>query len=294
LALNAGAALASSAGAGGSVSITAGAQEASANGGNVELTLGESASGTNGDFKILDSAGVTRVATDEFNFLVTTLAAEMTASSGTVALDGASGINIDGSTTVAITGATTVAGLLQTTTTTQATTSTTGSLITLGGLGVAKNMKIGLTMKSGSLETILSTAEATSSTTGALLTAGGLAVSNSAHVGGTMIISGISTLASVSATSFITASNTISTAKTTQATTSSTGSLLASGGLGVTKKMVVGGHLTVEGKLYYSQDVTPAGASATCTQGQIHWDADYVYVCVSANIWKRAALDAWA
>lgn len=38
---------------------------------------------------------------------------------------------------------------------------------------------------------------------------------------------------------------------------------------------------------------TPASATATGTQGQIAWDANYVYVCVATNTWKRAALSTW-
>jgi len=38
---------------------------------------------------------------------------------------------------------------------------------------------------------------------------------------------------------------------------------------------------------------TPASASDTCTTGTIAWDASYVYVCISTNTWKRAALSTW-
>jgi hypothetical protein len=38
---------------------------------------------------------------------------------------------------------------------------------------------------------------------------------------------------------------------------------------------------------------TPASATATGTQGQIAWDADYVYVCVATDTWKRTALLTW-
>lgn len=38
---------------------------------------------------------------------------------------------------------------------------------------------------------------------------------------------------------------------------------------------------------------TPSSSSDTCDQGQIAWDTDYVYVCVSANTWKRSALSTW-
>lgn len=38
---------------------------------------------------------------------------------------------------------------------------------------------------------------------------------------------------------------------------------------------------------------TPASATAAGIAGQIAWDANYVYVCVAANTWKRAALASW-
>lgn len=38
---------------------------------------------------------------------------------------------------------------------------------------------------------------------------------------------------------------------------------------------------------------TPASASSTCTAGQTRYDANYVYVCVATNTWKRAALSTW-
>lgn len=38
---------------------------------------------------------------------------------------------------------------------------------------------------------------------------------------------------------------------------------------------------------------TPASASDTCDQGEIAWDADYVYVCVATNTWKRSGLATW-
>lgn len=38
---------------------------------------------------------------------------------------------------------------------------------------------------------------------------------------------------------------------------------------------------------------TPASATAFGDQGDVCWDADYVYVCVAPNTWKRAALATW-
>lgn len=38
---------------------------------------------------------------------------------------------------------------------------------------------------------------------------------------------------------------------------------------------------------------TPASATAAGNQGEIAWDASYVYVCTATNTWKRAALASW-
>jgi hypothetical protein len=38
---------------------------------------------------------------------------------------------------------------------------------------------------------------------------------------------------------------------------------------------------------------TPASAAATGAQGEISWDADYIYVCTATDTWKRAALSTW-
>lgn len=38
---------------------------------------------------------------------------------------------------------------------------------------------------------------------------------------------------------------------------------------------------------------TPASASATGTQGQIAWDASYIYICTATNTWKRVAIATW-
>lgn len=35
------------------------------------------------------------------------------------------------------------------------------------------------------------------------------------------------------------------------------------------------------------------GTSASGNAGEICWDSNYVYVCVAANTWRRAALSAW-
>jgi len=38
---------------------------------------------------------------------------------------------------------------------------------------------------------------------------------------------------------------------------------------------------------------TPASATDTGNAGDICWDANYIYVCIAANTWKRSALSTW-
>lgn len=47
------------------------------------------------------------------------------------------------------------------------------------------------------------------------------------------------------------------------------------------------------GWLNISEPRTPASATADGSTGDISWDSNYIYVCVSTNSWKRAALSTW-
>jgi hypothetical protein len=38
---------------------------------------------------------------------------------------------------------------------------------------------------------------------------------------------------------------------------------------------------------------TPSSSSSNGIQGQIAWDSNYLYVCVSTNAWKRVGLSNW-
>jgi hypothetical protein len=40
-------------------------------------------------------------------------------------------------------------------------------------------------------------------------------------------------------------------------------------------------------------NATPASAGAAGTAGMIRYDANYIYICVAANTWKRAAISTW-
>jgi hypothetical protein len=39
--------------------------------------------------------------------------------------------------------------------------------------------------------------------------------------------------------------------------------------------------------------LVPASAAATGSEGQIAWDADYIYICTATDTWKRVAIATW-
>ena len=41
------------------------------------------------------------------------------------------------------------------------------------------------------------------------------------------------------------------------------------------------------------QSLTPSSASDVGAAGQIAWDANYIYVCVATDTWKRVAIGSW-
>ncbi|WP_454191096.1 hypothetical protein [Paenibacillus sp. Marseille-Q7038] len=46
-------------------------------------------------------------------------------------------------------------------------------------------------------------------------------------------------------------------------------------------------------KLRIRNKYTPASSSSACSQGQMAWDDNHVYVCVAENNWKRTELSTW-
>jgi hypothetical protein len=52
------------------------------------------------------------------------------------------------------------------------------------------------------------------------------------------------------------------------------------------------GGTTIAGR-YNAPLSTPASATAAGTTGDVAWDANFVYVCVATNSWKRVAIAAW-
>lgn len=57
--------------------------------------------------------------------------------------------------------------------------------------------------------------------------------------------------------------------------------------------LAVGGLTVNADSLTITTAKTPSTAADTGTAGQIIWDADYVYVCVATDTWKRAPIATW-
>ena len=64
----------------------------------------------------------------------------------------------------------------------------------------------------------------------------------------------------------------------------------------------IGGYHVLDGTNLFAVDAsgkvriasaTPAAANDVCTAGTITWDSSFVYVCIAANTWKRAAIASW-
>lgn len=51
--------------------------------------------------------------------------------------------------------------------------------------------------------------------------------------------------------------------------------------------------LNTTGNVVFATSYVPLTAADGGTAGQIAYDADYVYICVATNSWKRANLAAW-
>jgi hypothetical protein len=74
----------------------------------------------------------------------------------------------------------------------------------------------------------------------------------------------------------------------TDSTSAVTGALVVTGGVGIGGTLNVGGN-----SIRVATAKTPASSAATGTTGDICWDANYVYVCVATNTWKRSAIATW-
>tara|TARA_R110002111_G_scaffold240448_1_gene302128 strand:+ start:1035 stop:1271 length:237 start_codon:yes stop_codon:yes gene_type:complete len=73
------------------------------------------------------------------------------------------------------------------------------------------------------------------------------------------------------------------------------GSPFADSGIGedVVGDLIVTGDITSAAYKLAALNTAPASASAVGDLGEIRYTADYIYVCIATNTWKRTALTTW-
>lgn len=55
----------------------------------------------------------------------------------------------------------------------------------------------------------------------------------------------------------------------------------------------IANSLSVNGNLIVPNPIVPATATSPCAKGQVSYDANYFYVCIATDSWKRTALSSW-
>lgn len=61
----------------------------------------------------------------------------------------------------------------------------------------------------------------------------------------------------------------------------------------LTTTLTVAGDTTLNGELFVPAPTVPPTATSTGAVGQIAWDANYIYVCIATNSWKRTPITTW-
>jgi hypothetical protein len=61
----------------------------------------------------------------------------------------------------------------------------------------------------------------------------------------------------------------------------------------LTTNLIVGGDTTLNGELFVPSPTVPPASASPGTVGQISWNANYIFVCVAPNLWKRTPISAW-
>jgi hypothetical protein len=153
---------------------------------------------------------------------------------------------------------------------TQATSTSTGSLVVVGGVGIGGNLYVGGTISIGTgsssisgiaslsagVITVTSTATSTGTNTGALVVAGGVGIGGATYIAATSYVAGAQIITTATlgnyAASFLGGSVpfAVNITSSTQATSTSTGSLVVVGGVGIGKDLQVGGNLYTTGTIY--------------------------------------------
>lgn len=166
-------------------------------------------------------------------------------------------------------------------------------------LNLGTNNATRLSISGGGLISVTSTQQSTTSSSGALvLSGGGLGVAGNINAGGTFASNGFATIGSITNINFVqmgvvTGSNRIgiavrgnaSQANNLQEWRNSTDTVLSS--------VSPEGVITAPQFRLSALNTAPASSGATGTTGEIRIDANFIYLCIATNTWRRAALSTW-
>lgn len=142
---------------------------------------------------------------------------------------------------------------------------------------------------------------------------GSATVDTNVAVGGTLDVTGATTVVDLTVSGTLTATLTGTAAVATAVTAANEAAdtscfplfvTAATGDLGPktnaklafnssTGKLTVDGDVTADSFTLSGLQTAPVAANSTGTTGQIVIDADYIYVCVGTDTWKRAAIATW-
>ncbi len=188
--------------------------------------------------------------------------------------------------------------------TTNSTSTNTGSIVTEGGVGIAKDLNVGANASIGGSLSIagsvsqsgsFNVSDATDSLstfTGAITTAGGVGIAKQLRVGGAVTLSsGLS----VGGTSSLTGS--VSVLSSTDSQSVSTGSLVTAGGVGIAKSLFVGDSVSVGADVTITGDIMQSGIisntnateSSSTTSGSIVTSGG-VGIAKSINVGNAATI----
>lgn len=179
---------------------------------------------------------------------------------------GTSGTDLTLSGDLVIGGSSTFSGPLKITDTTQSNNQTTGALIVSGGVGIKKNLYTG---GENWLQGPTHIAGSTTQTGSLTIGSGPFGVGNATYINGRSIQCGQLKCTDINGLS--TFGGTMRIIDTTQTTNLTTGALIVSGGVGITKDVFIGGNLNVTGTITPSSGFTATDKTANYTAVSGDW-----------------------
>ena len=173
---------------------------------------------------------------------------------------------------VLITGTTTHTGSVAIDNADETTSTSTGSLTTDGGVGIAKSLQVGIDITVGGdialtgdlsqagITIISNETDSTTTTNGSIVTNGGVGIAKALNVGTNATVGG-----NLSVSGSTSQSGSASILNTTESTSTSTGSVVAAGGVGIAKNLNVGGSA----KILVATDSTSSTTGALTVVGGV-------------------------